>query len=1132
MTKNVRSGIPAGIILLLFGTAAWQLPRVLEMSGARAGVLRAGLIVFGLVAAALTLLVLRAREKNRADADAGDDLDQMIAAAEERLASSSLTSESRLARLPLALVLGPRGSTKSSILMNSGLDPELLAGEVMRGEAVVPTDPGNVSYAQGTIFVEAGGALLEDADRWRRLVRQLQPRRFAAALGHGRQSPRIAIVTFPCDEFLKPGASQNIPVMARVLRARLSEASQQLGIRLPVYLLFTRTDRLPFFTDYVRSLSSTEAQQVLGATLPLAGEASGSWAERESLRLNAAFARIVDALGARRLELLPREMQSEVRGGVYEFPRELRKILEPAVQLMLDVFRPSQLGVNPFLRGFYFTGVRPVILSDIVAEITPPQPSARSYGAGATSVFNAALVQQAMQQAAAHSGGARKVPQWVFLHRFFQEVVLRDDVALRITGGGTRVDLLRRGLIAAAAAACVVLILGFTVSYANNRSLIRGSITAITEARDVGRMPGARTTDELVRLDALRERAEQVSQYQRNGRPMLYAFGLYTGSQLQPLLNRAYFDRFNDVLWNETRAGIIGYLDALPERPNEDSDFSSAQDALAAYLLTTSMSDRSEPGLLTPALLTHRQDLAANDSILDLVRRQFDFFAIELAQGNVERAAPEDQLVIKAQSYLREFGPEVYYRVLISEAERTGPAIVFSDPSGVVAATAVVPAAFTRAGRDRVLENLDSIDNLFTRNEWIYGGSPPASKPERQELAARYHDEYVRQWQNFLDRASVQQFASAGDASARIGLLAGSSSPLLTMLAVASRETALDSLSLVGRAFQPLHATVPPADPRGAGANLSGYFAQLSALSSQLNLLRDGAAAGDEEGRRQASAAADRVAMEAAALASGYIVADAARGTGQSVQRLLRQPAQFAQSIVTRLPDAVRNQAAADFCAEFRNIERSYPFTRGGRDAPPAAVALIFAKQSGLLWSFYDQHLRQTLNEQGRPLSGQRVNASFQRFFTQASAFSQAVYGPGSTAAGGAPLIEFNFVPYDLPEGATEVTLQEDRTSHRFSRTAATSTTISWRPETGTSLRLVVSFGDNRETVVDATGPWAAFRLFEGTTWSSASGGQYQVEWRVNGRGSLRARVRIDGEPVLRPGALSALSSCASRVLN
>ena len=37
------------------------------------------------------------------------------------------------------------------------------------------------------------------------------------------------------------------------------------------------------------------------------------------------------------------------------------------MQFLVDLARPSHLGTNPFLRGFYFTGVRPVVVDDVAA---------------------------------------------------------------------------------------------------------------------------------------------------------------------------------------------------------------------------------------------------------------------------------------------------------------------------------------------------------------------------------------------------------------------------------------------------------------------------------------------------------------------------------------------------------------------------------------------------------------------------------------------------------------------------------------------------------------------------------------------------------------------------------------------
>src|SRR5690606_19757252 len=137
------------------------------------------------------------------------------------------------------------------------------------------------------------------------------------------------------------GASEAVPAAARRLRARLAEASERLGIRLPVYVLFTRADRLPYFDDFVRSLSRDEANEVLGATLPVTPRpAPGAYAEQANARLQHAFRGIIHTLALKRLDVRPRELQEDVRAGAYEFPRELRKASDLAIQFLVELTRP------------------------------------------------------------------------------------------------------------------------------------------------------------------------------------------------------------------------------------------------------------------------------------------------------------------------------------------------------------------------------------------------------------------------------------------------------------------------------------------------------------------------------------------------------------------------------------------------------------------------------------------------------------------------------------------------------------------------------------------------------------------------------------------------------------------------
>ena len=170
------------------------------------------------------------------------------------------------------------------------------------------------------------------------------------------------------------------------MRTRLREVSQLLGISLPVYILFTRADRLQFFQDYVRNLTEDEATVVFGATLPMVSYSSGVYAEQETARVSGAFDNLFQSLAERRLpylyrrNLTPRNCPPSM-----SFPGSSENCDSLLVRLLVDICRPSQLRTGPFLRGFYFTGVRPVVITTpgpaLVQEEPSAQPSAgRRYG--------------------------------------------------------------------------------------------------------------------------------------------------------------------------------------------------------------------------------------------------------------------------------------------------------------------------------------------------------------------------------------------------------------------------------------------------------------------------------------------------------------------------------------------------------------------------------------------------------------------------------------------------------------------------------------------------------------------------------------------------------------------------------
>ena len=320
--------------------------------------------------------------------------------------------------------------------------------------------------------------------------------------------------------------------------------------------------------------------------------------------------------------------------GAYEFPREFRKIRPAMVQFLVDLCQPSQLTVGPFLRGFYFTGVRPVVINEVAPVAAAPQAQA-GYGpaAGATGLFKAGQAPQA-PQAAPPVASTRKVPQWLFLTHLFNDVLLADSAAMGASGASVKTGFARRALFGAAAAVCLVLSVAFTVSFFKNRALETQARDAAESLSSAG-APGQNlaSLDSLRKLETLRQSLDTLVKFRREGEPWSYRWGLYSGDALYPEVRRIYFDRFRQLLFQPTQTAILENLRGLPTTPGPE--YSPTYDALKAYLVTTSHHDKSDKLFLSPVLMKWWSGNRGPDAErLALAQKQFDFYATELKEEN------------------------------------------------------------------------------------------------------------------------------------------------------------------------------------------------------------------------------------------------------------------------------------------------------------------------------------------------------------------------------------------------------------------------------------------------------------------------------------------------------------------
>ncbi len=226
--------------------------------------------------------------------------------------------------------------------------------------AVVPTDPLAFWYREPGLIVEAGGGVLEAPERWGELCRRVNPQRSLATILGRPLPPRAVVACVSCEHFAESKNDGAVTALAETLRARINELSTHLGVTIPVYVMFTKADTVPFFDDFIRRWPRSNEQEVFGSTLatPAGSDAKPYEPDRIQQRLTHLLEGLVQSLSSRRTDLLRLETESMAIRGVYEFPREFGKRTPLFARFLQELTRPGQIPPHPFLRGFYFTGRR------------------------------------------------------------------------------------------------------------------------------------------------------------------------------------------------------------------------------------------------------------------------------------------------------------------------------------------------------------------------------------------------------------------------------------------------------------------------------------------------------------------------------------------------------------------------------------------------------------------------------------------------------------------------------------------------------------------------------------------------------------------------------------------------------
>lgn len=447
-------------------------------------------------------------------------------------------SRNALYALSWYLVIGQPASGKSSLLLQSGLHFPYAEREGMRTAGLGGTRNCDWFFSAEAVLLDTAGRYMgspEEAGRWRgflALLRQHRPQKPLNGL----------IVTVSLDDLLN-GTPLQCEQLAKRLRERVQEAQALLELTLPIYLVFTKCDLLPGFSEFYRRGQGAGQESVLGATFPHADYVEENW----HVRFSQALETWVDHWQGVAAEQL---VQQDIRvtredPTVYRFPLEL-KALKP----VLCRFVAALLQANPYqqaalLRGFYFTSALDAQCLDLGAH-------ARSVG------------QRFALNPPQASVGSAAQPQSLFIQSLFQKVIIPDQHLVALYSRNRREDRRVRGWRIGGAAWALTVCGAWGVAYWQNTSAIAAlSLDLVVATERDAAQPGAYAAWQ--RLDRLRESAAQYhSQHQEAGVPWSLRLGLYQGRVIEPRVRERYFAELQQVMLSPTGDNLTRSLTLLP----------------------------------------------------------------------------------------------------------------------------------------------------------------------------------------------------------------------------------------------------------------------------------------------------------------------------------------------------------------------------------------------------------------------------------------------------------------------------------------------------------------------------------------------------------------------------------------
>ncbi|WP_457254893.1 type VI secretion protein IcmF/TssM N-terminal domain-containing protein [Pseudomonas juntendi] len=417
--------------------------------------------------------------------------------------------KSALSDLPWYLVVGMSAAGKTSLLTHSGLSASIATAN----DSESGTQHCDWYFSPDAVMIDTAGRYLRDdqsASEFSAFLRMLRKQRGKAAI-----NGLVLVVSLP--ELLAANSEERDALAAQLV-ARVEEYAQCLDTNPPLYLMLSKTDQLPGFSQAFDGLDLHQRQQPLGMTFALSEIRNQGLQAVLQARLGNLHSHIRQHVDVQVIAL-----GAAADSTLLNFPQYFAALGGVLEQFLGHFTHGQRSGAPLMLRGLYFT-------------------SALQTGQQLGHVYEDAIADEFALQAAedgqAEQAGTAAGNRSYFITDTFRRVIFPDrDLSLYHSRQGRQAGLSPL-LLGLAVAAGVLLVSWQAVSFVNNRQWLdnlRLQLAQIGQAEDSQQQLAAGKG-----LQVLREQMATVESHRTQGVPLRLSAGLYHGEAVDQVTRSAY----------------------------------------------------------------------------------------------------------------------------------------------------------------------------------------------------------------------------------------------------------------------------------------------------------------------------------------------------------------------------------------------------------------------------------------------------------------------------------------------------------------------------------------------------------------------------------------------------------------